>query len=98
MSKENKPEVAPSTCVDHDSEKYHIEIELPGVRKEDVELEVGDQSFCIRAPTKDLVYNTCYTLAHTIDTAKVDAKFDNGLLIVRMPFKAKIGGKKVAIK
>ena len=98
MPKASKPDVAPNTCVDHDREKFHIEVELPGASKEDIELEVGEQFFCIRAPTKDLVYNACHTLAHGVNTAKADAKFDNGLLVVNMPFKSKIGGKKIAIK
>lgn len=49
MSQE-RPEVAPYVCIDHDREKYHIEIELPCVKKEEIELEVGDNSFCTRAP------------------------------------------------
>lgn len=98
MSKENPPEIAPNVCVNHDRERYYIDIELPGVKKEDIELEVGEQSFCIKAPTKDFVYHACYTLAHTIDPKGVEAKFNNGLLTVKAPLKSKIGGIKVAIK
>ena len=41
--------IFPSICADHDEEKYHIEIELPGVKKEDIELEMSDESFFIKA-------------------------------------------------
>lgn len=57
-----KIEILPSVCVDHDEEKYHIEIELPGVKKEDIDLEMGTESFCIRAYKggTDVAYNACY--------------------------------------
>lgn len=98
MSKVNKPEIVPEVCIDHDKSKYHIEIELPGVSKERINLEFGDQSFCIRAPREDVVFNGCYTLAHSVDSKKVDAKFENGLLMVKVPFQKPLGGSKVQIK
>ena len=93
-----KPEILPTVCVDHDKEKYHIEIELPGVKKNTIELEVGERSFCVRAEKSDLIYNSCYTLAHPIDKDTVEAKFNSGLLTVKAPLKAVLGGKKVTIK
>ncbi len=91
-------EIFPSICADHDDEKYHIEIELPGVKKEDINLEVNDESFCIKAPKADLVYSACYRLAHAIDTGKVEAKFDNGMLTVTVPFLHSLKGKKITIE
>ncbi len=93
-----KPEILPTVCIDHDKEKYHIEIELPGVKKESIDLEMGDRSFCIRAEKKDAVYNSCYTLAHPIDKNAVDAKFESGLLLLTAPLKEPLGGTKVRIK
>ncbi len=92
------PEILPSVCVDHDREKYHIEIELPGVEKENIELEMGEQSFCIKAPKEDLAYSACYTLAHSIDTKKTEAKFNNGLLTINAPLKSAVGGVKIPIE
>ncbi len=94
----DKPEILPTVCVDHDKEKYHIEIEIPGVKKDSIELEIGERSFCIRAEKSDATYNSCYTLAHSIDKDAVDAKFESGLLLVTAPLKAPLGGTKVAIK
>jgi HSP20 family molecular chaperone IbpA len=34
--------------MDHDDKNYYIQVELLGVKKEDVELEISDQSFCVR--------------------------------------------------
>ncbi len=94
-TKSGLPEVLPEVCVDHDKEKYHIEIELPGVKKEDIDLEVGEDSLCIRAPREDAVYSACYSLAHSVDTGDVSARFDNGLLTVKAAFKHPI---KVGVK
>lgn len=96
-TKSELPEVSPAVCVDHSRDNYHIEIELPGVKKTDINLEMGEQSFCIRASKKDLIYNACYTLAHSVDTEKVDAKFESGLLTITAPFKSPIGGVKIEI-
>lgn len=91
-------EILPDVCVDHDEEKYHIEIELPGVKKEDINLEMGDASFCIKANKGDLVYNACYTLAHSIDTGNVKANFENGLLTILAPFQQPLHGIKIIIE
>ena len=93
-----KPEVLPDVTIDHDKEKYHIEIELPGVRKEDIQLDVGDQSFCVKAPAEDITYSCCYTLAHAVDPKKADATFNNGLMKLWLPLKSKLGGTRVAVK
>ncbi len=98
MSTKEKTEILPSVSVDHDGEKYHIEIELPGVEKERIELEVGEQSFCVRAPREDVVYNACYTIAHPIDPDKTEAIFEEGLLKVTAPLKSPIRGRLVIIE
>lgn len=96
--KEIKPEIAPEACIDHDRKKYHIEVELPGVDKSKIDLEFGEQSFCLRAARDDVVFNACYTLAHSVDISKADARFQIGLLKVSIPFKSPLGGTKVSIK
>jgi HSP20 family protein len=93
-----KPDILPAVCVDHDRKKYHIEIELPGVKKSSIELEMGERSFCIRAEKRDGVYNACYTLAHSIDRDAVEAKFESGLLMVTAPLRDSLGGIRMPIK
>lgn len=91
-------ELSPEISADHDDVKYHIEIGLPGVKKEDIDLEMTDSSFCIKASKEDIAYNACYTLAHSIDIEKVEANFENGLLIVIAPFQHELCGTKITIK
>ena len=40
--KKVKPAMAPTMYIDHDEKNYYIQVELPGVKKEDVTLEVSD--------------------------------------------------------
>jgi HSP20 family protein len=98
MSTKEKAEILPSVCVDHDSEKYHIEIELPGVQKDKIHLEVNENSLCIRAPRDDLVYNACYTIAHAIEPSKTEALYEEGLLKVTAPLKSSLKGTVVKVK
>lgn len=91
-------EVMPAIFADHNEENYHIEIELPGVKKEDIDLVMGGESFCLKAQKGDMVYSACYSLAHLIDTSKTKANFDNGMLIITAPFVHPIKGVKIEIE
>ncbi|MCW4018428.1 MAG: Hsp20/alpha crystallin family protein [Candidatus Bathyarchaeota archaeon] len=96
--KEKKPTLTPNAFMDHDKENYYIQVELPGVKKQDVELSVSDQSFCVRAPREDIQYLGCYVLAHLADTNTAKAKFENGLLSMQIPLKKNQKEKKVTIE
>jgi HSP20 family protein len=90
--------VTPEVCIDHDDKSYYIEVELPGVAKEHVDLSIGEQSICVEAARDDVVYLGCFNLAHTVDENKAKAKFENGLLKIEVPLKAPIKGKRIAIE
>ena len=93
-----KPEVCPNVTVDHDKGKFHIEVELPGSKKEDIELEVSNQSFCLKAPAEEVIYSCCYALAHEVDPKKAESSYANGLLKVSLPLKSKLGGTRITVK
>jgi HSP20 family molecular chaperone IbpA len=90
--------VTPDVGIDHDDHAYYIDVELPGVAKEHVDLSVGEQSLCVEAARDDVVYLGCFTLAHAVDESKAKAKFENGLLKVEIPLKAPIKGKRIKIE
>ena len=96
--KKEKPTMTPTAYMDHDEKFYYIEVELPGVKKTDIELSVSDQSFCVRAPREDIEFLGCYVLAHLADTNATKAKFENGLLSIEIPLKKVKKEKKVAIE
>jgi HSP20 family protein len=98
QAKKAKPTMATTMYMDHDDKNYYIQVELPGVKKEDVELDVSDQSFCVRGVRQDVELLGCYILAHSVNGEKAKAKFENGLLNVEIPIKKILKGKKVTIE
>ena len=90
--------VTPDVCIDHNDSAYYIEIELPGVDKDHVDLSVGAQSLCVEAARDNVAYLGCFSLAHPVDETKAKAKFDNGLLKVQIPLKAPIKGRRIKIE
>jgi HSP20 family protein len=90
--------VTPEVCIDHDDDSYYIDVELPGVDKEHVDLSVGEQSICVEASREDVVYLGCFSLAHAVNESEAKAKFENGLLKIEVPLKAPIKGKRIKIE
>jgi HSP20 family protein len=97
-TKKDMPTMTPNVYIDHDAKFYYIQVELPGVKKADIELSVSDQSFCVRAPRDDVEFLGCFILAHLSDTDNTKAKFENGLLNLEIPLKKTQREKKVAIE
>ncbi len=97
-AKRTKPSIAPVMYLDHDNKLYYIQVELPGVKKEDVTLEVSDTSMCVTGSRLDVDYLGCFVLTHTVDGDKAKAKFEDGLLSIEIPIKKILKGKKVSIE
>ena len=98
QAKKAKPTLAPTMYMDHDRKNYYIQVEMPGVKKEDVELSISDQSYCLRGAREDIEFIGYYVLAQSVDTEKVRAKFENGLSNIEIPIKKILKGNKVAVE
>ncbi|MEM3624477.1 MAG: Hsp20/alpha crystallin family protein [Nitrososphaerales archaeon] len=85
-------------CHDEKDEGYEIEVELPGVKKEEINLYFWSRGFCVDANKEELAYSGCYTLAHDVKIDEAKAKFENGLLKIKVPFKEKLRARKVSIE
>jgi HSP20 family protein len=96
--KKEKLVLSPVVCLDHDLDNYYIQIELPGVKKEDIELSVSEQSLCVRGSREDVDLMACYYLAHPVISEKSKAKYNNGLLNVMVPLRKPLKGKKITIE
>jgi HSP20 family protein len=93
---------------------FHLEVDLPGVKKEDVEIKVEDGVLSISATRKyknELTresYYVCessfgkferrYILPESVDTEKVDASFKDGRLTIELQKTKKAKPKSIAIK
>jgi len=93
---------------------FHIEVDLPGVKKEDIDLKVEDDILVITAIRKfknELTrdnYYVCessfgkmerrFALPESVDTSKIDASFEDGRLEIELQKTQKAKPKNISIK
>lgn len=89
----------PDVAIVHaaNEEGLEVTVELPGVNKEDIDLTVSKNGFCISASRADLKYDGCFQFLHEIKNEEATAKFDNGLLLLTAPFLEPLRGKKITV-
>jgi HSP20 family protein len=100
--------------VDESPQAYQVKAELPGVKKEDIQVNIDGNFVSINAEIKrekedrkdgkllraERYYGSvsrAFTLADEVDDAKVDARFENGVLNLTLPKKASTQAKRIAI-
>ena len=87
---DNKAKLTPCACFSHDESgsRLRIDIEMPGVDKKNIKLEMRKNSFCLSAPkSENSEYASCCNLHHEIEPEKTEAKYENGLLRIFSPIK-----------
>lgn len=90
--------VTPAVAIYEDVDGYTVEAELPGVGKEGVHVTVENGELaltgakCSRPMGKRIYgelmhadYRRAFDLDPAVDTAKISAKMEHGLLILRLP-------------
>jgi len=68
--------------VDYRNRTIDIEIALPGVAKEDIQLKFLPDWFYINAKRNEIEYSGSFNLGTTVIPQKTTAKYTNGLLKV----------------
>lgn len=109
-------ERAPSIRLDvsETDDEYAVKAEIPGVRKEDIDVRIDGDQITISAEVKkdkeerqdgrvlrsERQYgfaSRSFTLACDVDEGKADAKYDNGVLSLRLPKRAASASKRLAV-
>jgi len=98
MNEKSKAVLTPSVWFNHDLENYYVQIELPGVAKEDIELTISEQSLCVRGIREDVDLLGCWYLAHAVVEDEAKAKYENGMLSVIVPLKKPLKGKRIPVE
>lgn len=96
------------------NDTFKIEIDLPGVKKEDIDLQIEENILTIKAVrkmknevNKDDYYlcesnfgiiSRSFVLPEGIDTSKVDAKYEDGRLYVTLEKEESRKAKSIAVK
>jgi len=89
----------PCMCMNHDMENYYAQVELPGVKKDDIVLEVMENGLCLKGKKGEGDIAGCWMLAHPVSVDSVKARYESGLLDIVLPLKNKLkDGKRVDIE
>jgi HSP20 family protein len=100
--------------VTEDEKAYHVKAELPGVKKDDIAVEIDGSQVSLTAELKhereekkaDLVHSErfygrqyrSFTLGQDIDAKAAEAKFTDGVLDLTLPKSAVTASKRLAIQ
>ena len=111
-NRENRPCVNPLSRIHEEEGKVLLELEVPGVKKEDVNISIDNNQLKIHAPRREeriegtyvLRERNCgdfekvFTIDDTIDRNTVDATMENGVLTITLKFKEETKPRKIKIK
>ena len=75
-----------------------LTIDMPGVEKKDIELNVDTFKVSVKAETVDRDYSFEKRFETMLNPNKVTAKFNNGVLDIKIQKDKSLDGKKIAIK
>jgi len=97
---EVRPEREPLVDVIDEDKAVRVVAEIPGVKKEDIDLRVENRTLYIRVDTEMRKYYKEVTLPADIEISGVKASYNNGVLEVTLPKKTaeKPKGEKIKIE
>jgi len=76
-------------CLDDKGENYLVEIELPGVDKKSISLQMHEDFVSVRAERTDVTFVGHLHFPLKVNQRKAKAIFKQGLLAVQVPVKEK---------
>ncbi len=86
------------TIVDEKENTLKVVAEMPGIQKEDIKLEVRDNSLMIKAENKARNYSTEVPLSTPVEASSAKASYTNGILEVKLKMKEPPKPKGVSVK
>jgi HSP20 family molecular chaperone IbpA len=86
---QEKFRVSPDICsyMSEDNQTLNIEVTIPGVQKEHIQLRMLEDSFSLSAPGNDVEYVTASAFCCPVKAGDARASYENGCLKIAVPFK-----------
>ena len=83
----------PATDLSEDSGHFYVKVELPGVKKEDIQVEFENSVLTLTAKRADKTatgettaeYRRALTVPEGVNTDQLQATYENGLLTLTLP-------------
>lgn len=101
-SGKNDSACTPRAAVAEKDGGYILEVDLPGVKKEDIEVHIENDMLKIKASRKTATaethYERAFKLAKELDAEAADVAFENGVLSVKLGKKVSVTARKLVIK
>jgi len=87
--KTKKRNITPEYCLynSDDDKNLIIEIHIPGVKKDDIDLRINDDSFMLTASTGNVEYRLSEVLCCPINSQEYKAEYNEGLLTFEAPYR-----------
>ena len=70
--------------LDEDNQNFYFSVDLPGFGKDDLEVKVEGLTLSIKGEVEGRKYNQSFTLPKAVDTNKIEATVDKGVLSVAL--------------
>ena len=74
-----------------------LEIDLPGVKKEDITIKIHKDVFSVEAKRKQKMFYRNFYMPKNVDTTKILAEYNDGILSVTMPKQEELKPKLIKI-
>ncbi len=101
----------PPIDVFHDDDKVTIRVEVPGVKKEDLDVHVEGDLLTISGKKEHVesrnyhqiesrcgAFSRAITLPHTVDRNRISASYENGVLTLTLPLSPEAKPKQIDIE
>jgi HSP20 family protein len=94
---DDKLKMAADVCsyVDEEKQNIHLEICVPGVKKQAINLKIRDDSYSLFAPRDDFDYVSAAAFCCPVSSKKAKASYKDGMLKVTVPLKDPMAGAHV---
>ena len=88
-----KMKVSAEVCsyVDDARSELHLEISIPGVKREEIRLKMQEDSFSLSAPRENFEYATAMAFCCPVKAMEAKATYNDGLLRDRSPLQNRYG-------